>query len=687
MKTKLSRRNFKFGSRLLLGVAAAHTAVAQDATEETRNWVDFTVGGNLVHGDKAAFQQRTQTPRDAFGGISDFHYELDVGKQGLFEVDGRGIYDDNYSIGIKYTDPSLFYVEAGFEHYNNYYDGSGGYWPVNGQFFRLFDEEMIVERGKIFFEAGLTLENKPQVRVRYSYDYRDGEKNSTSWGDTSQTGVAAPFNTKKLVPSFLRLDENRHSIGIDASHTIQSTMVGLGGRAEFSSYDNGRYLRRNPGEPNDRFITHREGQDTDLYHAHAWTDTDLNTQWKLTTGYSFTRLDADISGSRFYGRDYDDVYDPIRQQRDHGFLNLIGASQLDQHVATISAMYRPTDHITIVPALRVEDFDQTGHTEFRDTETGAGAAPRPITAEDIRNTRERGFLDLSESIEARYTGVTNWLFYVRGEWLQGDGTLNERETFVEDATTAVITRDTDSSRFTQKYIVGATWYPHRKLNAAVQYYHKTRENEFEHTVANTEGLYPGFIRDQDFKTDDANIRVTWRPLNNLTFVSRYDFQMSDITSQMGALAEVRSAESTRHIITEAVTWSPISRMYIQASGSYTYDQLETPANFIVPRVQVSENDYYTASGTIGFALTDKADLTANYNFYFADNYDTSIVPTGVPYGAGLEEHSVGGSLLYRFSKRMHLVTRYAFITSHDETSGGNNDFDAHLLATTLRLRF
>ena len=30
---------------------------------------------------------------------------------------------------------------------------------------------------------------------------------------------------------------------------------------------------------------------------------------------------------------------------------------------------------------------------------------------------------------------------------------------------------------------------------------------------------------------------------------------------------------------------------------------------------------------------------------------------------------------------------YAFLTSHDETSGGNNDFDAHLLATTLRFRF
>jgi hypothetical protein len=55
--------------------------------------------------------------------------------------------------------------------------------------------------------------------------------------------------------------------------------------------------------------------------------------------------------------------------------------------------------------------------------------------------------------------------------------------------------------------------------------------------------------------------------------------------------------------------------------------------------------------------------------------------------ASLEEHTVGGAVVYKFNKRMQLTTRYAFMTSHDDTSGGNNDFDAHLVSTTLRYRF
>jgi hypothetical protein len=43
--------------------------------------------------------------------------------------------------------------------------------------------------------------------------------------------------------------------------------------------------------------------------------------------------------------------------------------------------------------------------------------------------------------------------------------------------------------------------------------------------------------------------------------------------------------------------------------------------------------------------------------------------------------------VHRFTRRMQLTTRYAFLTSDDDTFGGFNDFDAHLVATTLRFQF
>jgi hypothetical protein len=723
MKTKLFRRNFKTEANgiaacvLSLACFTSPSGFAQEAQKdsskkeepkaddsELRNWIDISVGGNLVHGDKPAFQQRTGQPRDTWGGVTDFHYEMDVGKKGLFEIDGRGIFDaHNYSLTLSLKDPAKGYVRAGFEEFSSYYDLSGGYFPGNQQFIDLYQGQTgEVDRTKIFFEAGLTLENKPQVRVRYEYDSRDGDKNSTIWGNTTLTSGAG---TRNIVPTINRLNEDRHIVALDISHTIGNTLAGVGGRYEFTTYDNARYMRRNPGEttgatPPDRFLTHREGVDSDMFNAHAFTETDFTDQLKFTTAYSFTRLDTDISGSRAIGGAFDASSLPSalqtfngRQIRDHGFYDLSGGALVDQHVATISLMYRPTERFTIVPSLRIESQNQKGVTDFVDVEVASGAA-RIVNAEEARNTRRRDFLDVAESIEARYTGITNWVFYARAQALEGSGALSETDKILEDTAFTII-RETDSSRFTQKYSVGANWYPLKGLNFAGQYYHRIRENDHDHISDNTpvtvpppaQGYYPAFIREQTFTTDDANIRISYRPLNNLTLVTRYDFQFSTIESRMENLPETESARSTAHIFTESISWSPIARLYALFSGSYTMDQLSSSADNLVPAIlQESKNNYYTASAVVGYALTEKTDLTATYAYYLADDYNPSLA-TGLPFGAGLEEHTIGASVLHRFSKRLQLTARYAFMTSHDETSGGHNDFDAHILSSTLRFRF
>jgi hypothetical protein len=673
----------------------------ESSNEELRNWVDVTVGGNLVDGDKAAFQQRTGQPRDVWGGVADFHYEQDVGKKGLFEVDGRGIFDaHDYSITLGYKDPDKFYVRGGYEQFRTYYDLSGGYFPGNGQFIDLYSGVGEIDREKVFFEAGLTLENKPQVRVRYDYDTREGVKNSTSWGDSALIGIAG--QVRKIVPSLNDIDESHHSIALDISHVIGKTQAGIGGRYDFYTYDNARLERRNALEPGtiDRSITHREGVDTDLFNAHAWTDTDFTDKVKLTTGYSYTKLESDLSGDRAIGATfYADPSQaalaafPNKQNNDEGFYGLAGGSGINQHVGTISLMYRPTPTLTIVPSLRIESQDQNGDASFTSLVVSSGV----VNSEFEQNSRHRDFLDIAESIDIRYSGVTNWVFYTRAELLEGSGTLRETDRILVDAATGEpLLRVTDSDRFTQKYSIGANWYPTRKINLATQYYHRVRDNQYDHredpttppvTPPLAQGYYPAFIESQTFTTEDANIRVTYKPLANLSFVTRYDFQYTTIDSDMELLPEVEAGRSTAHIITESITWMPINRMYVTVGGSYALDRLSSPANDILPRLQVSKNNYYTANGTVGYALTEKTDVSVNYIYYMSDNYEPSIAATGMPYGASLAEHVIGGTITHRFNRRMQLTARYAFMTSHDETSGGHNDFDGHLMSATLRYRF
>ena len=77
---------------------------------------------------------------------------------------------------------------------------------------------------------------------------------------------------------------------------------------------------------------------------------------------------------------------------------------------------------------------------------------------------------------------------------------------------------------------------------------------------------------------DSKYRITWRPANALTLVARYDFQLSTLTTTPDYLSSEQSAEMTSHILSGNVSWTPWSRLYLQAGVNYVTDETETPAS-------------------------------------------------------------------------------------------------------------
>jgi len=674
---------------------------------EYNNWLELSVGNFFVSGDKAQFQQRHQRPAGLFGGVEDFHWETPVQKKGLFTIDGRGIFDNHdYSLTLGLSHPDKGFVRFGYREFRTWSDGSGGFFPPNGQWFHVFDDELALDRGEAWFEAGLTLPDIPTVLFRYSHQFRDGKKGSTVWGDSSLTGG---LGTRGIVPSFWDIDERRDIFELDVKHAIGNTDFGVGGRIDLLEQDNSRNERRRPNETGttvlgpgtsiDRFVTQREGMDADLFNVHGFTESRLSEKVLFTTGGSFTTMDTDISGSRIYGADYDAVYDPLfarRQQRDEGFFNLSGGAQWKQYVGNVNLMITPCDHLTLVPSLRIEHSDQDGFASFTETEVLAGPAFTTVE-EDFVNRHERSFTDVSEALELRCTGVTNWVFYLRGEWLQGQG--DQIETQAETDTeppAATIMRDTDSKRFTQKYVLGVNWYPHRRVNMAAQYYHKERENDYDHNVDSTPNAppsgnrYPAFLVAQDFKTDDVNFRITWRPCRFFNSVSRYDFQLSTIDTTADQLSHVQSGEMVSHIFSQGITVSPWSWIYLQANGTYAFDELDTPATSqpgaAANLVTKSRNGYWNASGLVGIALDDRTDLQAQYSYYQSDNYiNNSTVSTA--YGDEAREHGLTVALSRLLTPRLRWTLKYGFFDFDDATSGGHNNYHAHLVHSSVQYRF
>src|SRR4051812_20900184 len=90
-----------------IGVEVIANAADQVSTNEVKsadepnspvqfnNWIEFSIGDFFVSGDKAQFQRRQGMRSGPFGGVEDFHWEQNVGKRGLFTIDGRGIFDNH----------------------------------------------------------------------------------------------------------------------------------------------------------------------------------------------------------------------------------------------------------------------------------------------------------------------------------------------------------------------------------------------------------------------------------------------------------------------------------------------------------------------------------------------------------------------------------------------------------------
>ena len=184
-----------------------------------------------------------------------------------------------------------------------------------------------------------------------------------------------------------------------------------------------------------------------------------------------------------------------------------------------------------------------------------------------------------------------------------------------------------------------------------------------------------------------NVRVTYRPFTTLSLVSRYDFQLSTINSYMDNLSPRESGKITTHIFGESLTWTPITRLFVQGGLNYVLDRGETPAVDIPGGyIQRSDNDYVDGNVTIGYALTKKTDLQAQYFIYYSNNYsDNSAV--SVPYNSSVEEHGIVGTVIHKFTSAMQMTFKYGWTSYTDKLYGGRNDFEAHMIYSSFRYRF
>lgn len=700
----------------------ATAATTTEEKEEYKNWIELGIGGVIVHGDTAQFEQEHRLPGDqVYGGIQDLHFEQGLPNDVQLTVDGHAIWDINdYNLRVDLSKAKVGYLRFGYDEFRSWYDGNGGFFPHHDVFFPPPIPEMHIDRGAAWVELGLRVPDWPEITLHYEHQFRFGQKDSTIWGDTTLTGLKVN-PARKIAPAFRDIDETRDFFAADILKTIGNTDFILGMRYEHSDIDNRLQLERGAGQlpprvapPGaQRFITQHDELDNDIFNGHAITETRFTDSFWFTGAYSYSSLSGDLSGTQIVGPHYNSLFgEPYPFQRfDEGYLNLAGVSDEREHVFNSNLFWIPLPDLNVIAGFRYTRQDKDSSSFHLATTVPANGTP-PNTEEVFADSSNE-LNNFAQRLELRYTHIQNWLFYLEAEWEEEFGTIREHEV-VEGVDQGNL--DKDTHLLGQKYTAGATWYPAIWLNLAAQYYHKIADydNDFNSDLATPP--VPGSERNQrmlgqDWHTDDVNVRITLRPkipgwLGTMALVSRYDYLVQSAESKWGispanppgvgltgiTLDEVRSGWVIKHMISESINWNPTARLYLQTNVSVVLDQTHSGASYYVlipntsPTFVNARNDYWTVSAGGGYVLDRKTDVRADYSFYRANDYFNNA-PVAMPYGMGATQHTASGTLTREIAKNVRLVLKYTYFNYSDLTSGGHNNYQAHSIYSGLQIRF
>lgn len=684
-----------------LGLAASLSAADKEPAYE--NYIDLGVGYSLQSGDRAGFQRDLQMRKDGFLGIEDMRYFRQIDDATAMKLRGKAMAGNgDYLLDIAITRDEVGYLKFGYKQFRTYFDGSGGVWPATGMGFQIFDEAMHIDRGNLWFEAGLNRPDRPSFVFRYDYLSRKGEKPSTSWSDSGLP--ISTSSTRYIIPSFLSMDERRHVLSGTVSKRNEKNAWSIGIRYDKGDYENGRYSRRRVGETADRYVTTREGQDYDIFQLRGSFATDLNEKIKLTGAVSRTKIDTVLAGSRVVGANWDAAYSENytgKQTRDEGFFALpgheLGESEMTQTIVNLSLMYRPLEHLTIVPAMRFEKTEWESIVEF--VETNFYPTPTTIVREDVEAESRKDWDTYNYGVEFRYTGMKDFSFNAKADWSKSDGVLDETRILEPGTSHQAISvdRETELERTTQKYAFTANWYPTRGVTLAAQYYFKARQNDFDairDTTPNaitSSDRYPAYISNQDFETSDFNLRLTWRISPTFRTVTRYDYVKTTINSQEVGLPFGESMNVDQKIFSESITWNPVARWFLQANLNVVSEQLVTPAVFATGNaanlVTASNGDYLSWSLSSGYALDDQSDLHFDYTSFEVRDGFTDNTPTSVAYGTEVQNQVVSVAYRRQLDRRTAITFKYAYAKSEDAAYNGKADYEANIFQAKLQYRF
>jgi len=702
------------GASLLAGVSLALTAVTargsdkanSDAFPNFDSYIKITGQAPSISGDENAYQRRMQASRSGGVGIEDFHFAKDLNKATSMEVNGHALAgSEDYLASVKIVKNEFGSVDFGYKTFRTFYDGVGGFFPLNGNWMPLNDRNLYLDRGKFWAEATLALPNAPVFTIKYTRDNRDGKKDTTIWGDTDFTGM--PNNNppisqvRKMNPSYIDMNEKSEALEFTAKHTIGNTSLQLTLLGEHIDNLDTRYLTRFVGEArpfptpastllvpaaqmnNQVVITQGDGIDSKMTSAMFNTDTKFSDTVSLKVGLNYQLLHADQSGSRFLVTSTPTATGvvPITTAN---YNNLVGGSRIKTLTGTVALDVQATKDLSFKFGIKSEEEYIRSDAAF---DVIAASGTPAVT---LATTQRKEWAHMSEKlntpeVEVRYTGIKDLALYANMSRAKATGTEKNTSAYNPATATSGTNALMNGNESHANYTIGANWKPVSLLVVRAELFKKSHQNESVGFGVQAGDYY---MLDNNFTGVKGTVIV--KPTDVVSVTGRYVYQKGtmEVTGYLPTFPAFPACDATNHTLAGTIDFTPNNQFYAQANVNVVFNTISTiyPRAGITPATSTNiaydtnrvlhnaNNNYVTASFLCGTTVSKNDDLQFQVTYYKADNDDSALAGMTMPYGAVAKDTSATVGLKHKFSERLVGDAKVGYFDSTNDTNGGKTNF-------------
>ena len=696
----------------LSGLAAAADSSSPPATDKDAfptfdNYITFTGQNAWVTGNSAAFQSETKSAKNGTGGIEDFQYNKDLTKDVSVKSDGHALAGaEDYLAHFNIARDDVGSFDAGYKRFRTFDDGIGGFFPTNNAWMPVIQQNLYVDRAKLWAEGTINLPDKPVITLRYTNELRDGRKDSTIWGATDLTGIPVLSNAstaaRALVPSYINLGERHQIIEALARHTVGKTTYEVSLVADVVNNLDTRYFERYPGElkpfpaipatpvkvipstaANNQITGFdQEGVSSNTFSATGRTETVISDKLSFHTGVRYQHLTSSFTGYRpLYTSTATGVGVVIAPSAN--FQNLTGGSKVLDYTANAGVELKPVSDLFVSVDVRGENRFTKAADSFNSVaatvSTTTGAVTTTPTANHANSTvNEPSWIP---SIDLRYTGIRDISFYASGDYRYSSGT----ERLVPQFTTTPVTENEDVHENHGRYTVGANWAPVTFFSLRGETFYKDHQNNFQdYASASPTGFVLGY------QLYGGRLSAVVSPLPTLSCTTSYVLQRGKMETAANLLATYDSMDARSQQIGETVDWTPIRQFYLQAGFNLVFDTTRTgypQAGGVADNtVQNSNNNYWDANGLAGYALDPATDVEAEFVYYRADNYQPALAGS-VSYGAGARDYRATLGVKRKLTEHLIASAKFGYLVSRNDTTGNFTNYTARVAYLSLERAF